>query len=219
MTDDESFIGKFTPDESRREFMKKGVAATAATGLAASGIGTAAAQADDADDIQNDQTMGGAMFNIGYRPGAAFIITSPVVEWTPDVDQNIAGPFRQYNTRIIQYTGTNEQVQFFMSEDASVPQYNPDLGYVPDSEGGTLPGTNATMPQVYRLSFTHEVFGGGNRSGLIAVQFHPVEQNAQEQILTAEGVEGFQGTVGDEPTTIGEAEEGELEDDNEGFIF
>lgn len=185
MTDNDFNLTDLMSDDSRRSFLKKGAATT---GIAALGLsGTAAAQQDgdgvfDEAEAQEQEQFTAAMFSTAFRPGGRFIITSPVIDWTPDVEQNIAGRFAAFNTRVIQYVDTNEQVLFFQAQDAEVPQYDPELGYVPDDDEEFGEG-EFVQPQVYTFGWDQEVFGGQNRSGLIAVSAAPLQEDEEEELF------------------------------------
>ena len=199
MTEDDSHHTEqqYGSDESRRSFMKKGAVASGAAALGLSGVGTAAAQDEGAEDDSDDfinaeaESISAAMFSTAFRPGGRFIITSPVIDWTPDVQQNIAGQFEKFNTRVIQYVDTNEQVLFFQAQDAEVPNYNEDAGYVVDNDEEWGIG-DEVQPEVYAFGYDQEVFGGQNQQGLISVTARPLEEDEEEGIFGGDGVEGVE---------------------------
>lgn len=108
--DTQNLIEKFVDGASRRDVLKTGALATA--GLTVAGTGTAAAQIDeeegvgvDDDVFVNDEQWNYVMFQNDYRPESEFVITSPVIDWTPNVPANLGSPFQGYNTRMIRYRG------------------------------------------------------------------------------------------------------------------
>lgn len=131
--ENDSSIEQFV--NSRRSFLQKGALASAAAAVGLGGIGLSGAQdGDDGNETETpDETAtpegetaeGGKalMFNDEFRPGAQFRVKSPVVEQNPDVmgveEGNI---FSEYNTRIIEYLNTDEDIYFFPAQDAEVEQ-------------------------------------------------------------------------------------------------
>lgn len=217
MTDKSSFLD----DESRRSFLRKGAFASGTLALGSSAVGTVAAQEDDDDAFVNDEaeSISAAMFSTAFRPGGRFIITSPVVDWTPDVQQNIAGQFENFNTRVIQYVDTNEQVLFFQAQDAEVPPYNEDAGFVVDNDQEFGIG-DTVQPEIYTFGYDQEVFGGQNRQGLISVTARPLEEDAEEDVFTDEGVVGAEQA---DEGFVGAAEDDDFQDNDndadEGIFF
>lgn len=186
MTDEnpESSNDRSSSGSSRRGFMKKGAVATA--GLAAV-PGMAAAQDDDNDTFVNDARYRCVMFQNDFRPDADFIITSPVLDWTPDVPANLGNPFENYNTRMIRYRGTGENVLFFQAQDAQVPNFNQEAGYVVDDDQSF--GENEfTQPEVFSLWNEASFYEGTNR--LVTGFFSPVEEDYENQIFEEEGFDG-----------------------------
>jgi hypothetical protein len=145
--------------DSRRSFIQKGVAASSALALGLTG--SAAAQ----DNGTTGSPTGGGnvgdggkalMFNDEFRPGAQFRVKSPVVEQNPDVEGVQEGDiWSEYNTRIIEYLNTNEEVYFFPAQEAEIQQGN-----------------------VYELERNFSLFADDtNDQGVISVEFDPVPEN------------------------------------------
>ena len=180
-----SVIDRITDESSRRNFMKKGALATAGVGLTASG--TAAAQEEDDDDVfANDEQWTFIMFQNDFRPESEFIITSPVLDWTPDVPANLGSPFEGFNTRMIRYRGTGDNVLFFQSQGAQVPNYNEEAGYVVDDDQ-TFGENEFTQPEVFSLWNDASYYEGTNR--LVTGSFSPVEEDFENQIFGEEDFE------------------------------
>ncbi|MDG5776797.1 twin-arginine translocation signal domain-containing protein [Haloarculaceae archaeon H-GB2-1] len=113
--------------DSRRRFLQR--SALAGSALALGVPGTTAAQ--ETTESETTTSGGGAatgggkaqMFNDEFRPGAQFRVKSPVIEQHPQIDGVSEGNFwSEYNTRIIEYLNTNEEVYFFPAEAAEIQQ-------------------------------------------------------------------------------------------------
>lgn len=193
MTDEDTqnLIEKFVDGASRRDVLKTGALTTA--GLTVAGTGTAAAQideeegvgVDDDDDVfVNDEQWNCVMFQNDYRPESEFVITSPVIDWTPNVPANLGSPFQGYNTRMIRYRGTGDNVLFFQSQDAQIPQFDEELGYVPDGDE-EFAENETPQPQVFSLwqdATFHE-----ETTRLVTANFSPVEEDFEDSVLGEEG--------------------------------
>lgn len=118
--------------ETRRSFLTKGaLAAGAAVGLAgcsqlrgqeapANGTATDSPTGTDAPGKGGGKAL---MFNTEFRGGAQFRVVSPVIEQRPDVEGvQEDDVFSEYNTRVIEYLNTDEDVTFFPAHDAQVQQ-------------------------------------------------------------------------------------------------
>lgn len=185
MTDENTPLESIFGGETRRSFVKKGALAsgTAVLGLS----GTAAAdddQEDDDDDVfVNEEQAKCILFQNDFRPGSEFIITSPVIEWTPNVPQNLGSPFEGYNTRIIRYRGSGDNVVFFQSQDAQVPNFSQEAGFVVDDDEDF--GENEfVQPEVFSLWNQASFFEGTTR--LVTARFSPVEEDFENQIFDEE---------------------------------
>lgn len=113
--------------DSRRSFLQKGALASGVAALGLGGAGLSSGQTDEDGTATSDGDVaeGGKalMFNDEFRPGAQFRVKSPVVEQNPEVRGVEQGAiFSEYNTRIIEYLNTDEDVYFFPAEDAEVEQ-------------------------------------------------------------------------------------------------
>lgn len=181
-----SVIDRIVDESSRRNFMKKGALATAGVGLATSG--TATAQEEDDDDVfVNNEQAQCVMFQNDFRPGSEFVITSPVIDWSPRVPADLGTPFEGYNTRIISYRGTGDNVLFFQAQDAQVPNYNEEAGYVVDDDQ-TFGENEFTQPEVFSLWNDASFFEGTNR--LVTATFSPTEEDFENDIWNDEDFDG-----------------------------
>lgn len=155
MTDDNSP----TSSESRRSFVQKSSLLSGALALGLTG--TASAQEDQTEtDTQSDDgeiadERKALMFNDEFRPGAQFRVQSPVLEQDPEVEGVSEGSiWSDYNTRIVEYLNTNEEVYFFPADAATVEQ-----------------GT------VYELRRNFSLFADdANDEGIMSVAFEPVNE-------------------------------------------
>lgn len=161
MVDDTGLLGH----ESRRSFLKKGAVAT---GVAVGLAGCSENGAPDEEGAAGDTPTGTAggnveedggkalMFNSEFRGGAQFRVVSPVIEQHPDVEGVQQGDvWSEYDTRIIEYLNTDEDVTFFPAHDAEVEQ-----------------------GQVYELHDNFTWFGDDtNDEGIIDVRFNPVNED------------------------------------------
>ncbi|WP_135365282.1 hypothetical protein [Halosimplex halophilum] len=139
-----------TTGETRRSILKKGALATgAAAGVAGcAGLGDEgpAAETDtdgdgtdvfgdgtdtddetetDGDDAVEGGGNGGKalMFADAFRGGAQFRVTSPVIEQQPEVEGVEDGAvWSDYNTRVVEYVNTEEDVLFFPAHDAEITE-------------------------------------------------------------------------------------------------
>ncbi|MFB6164394.1 MAG: hypothetical protein ABEJ31_04480 [Haloarculaceae archaeon] len=187
MTDDDtSVFGELFDDETRRSVLKKGAMATAGAGLASSATGSAAAQDNGTDGgndggvLGGDQTWQKAIMPVSqFQPNSRFVITSPVVRWSPNVAAIRDDVWSDYNTRTIRYLNTNENVLFWQAHEAQVPNYNKDAGYVVDAEGDTGPN-NTPQPEVFRM---HPEYSPLGDTGFLTVQFTPVGEDEEQTWL------------------------------------
>lgn len=127
---------------SRRTVLKAGGITLAGTGLAASGLGTAGAQNQqddgfdpDADYFVEGESMEGLMFQNAFVPGGLFTIASPVIDFTPDVDEVQDELFDSYNMRTIRYVRPNTRnVSLFPDDEASIGPFEEEFGFVVDDD-------------------------------------------------------------------------------------
>lgn len=161
----ESQIAQFV--NSRRSFLQKGAVGSGVAALGLGGMGLSGGQEDDETDTpsgesETDTPSGGSaaggkalMFNDEFRPGAQFRVKSPVIEQNPDVRGVDQGDiFSEYNTRIIEYLNTDEDVYFFPAQDAEVEQ-----------------------GVVYQLRDNFTLFEDeAADSGIVDVRFNPVDE-------------------------------------------
>lgn len=172
-------------EQSRRSVLKKGAVAAGGLALGTAATGSAAAQQDDNDDFINDEQIDGAMFIGDFDPDREFIITSPVIDYTPNVNENIEGVFDQFNTRMIQYQNSKRQAQFFVSADAQLPSYNPQVGYVVDDDQNFGPNQRP-QPEIYTLRNNAQFFDNSNQA-LLNVTASPLEENNEDDVLDTGG--------------------------------
>ena len=176
MTDKTSFLETLTGDSSRRSVLKTGALTTA--GLALTGVGSAAAQDGDVVDGESDKAL---MFADEFNPNSRFVITSPVIRWNPNVQEVRDADWSEYNTRMIRYLNTGQRAQFFMAEDAEVPEFDQEAGYVVDAEGDTQQDT--PQPEVFSMEQEWAPFGA---SRLVTVNFSPVGEDEEDDLLDDE---------------------------------
>lgn len=172
---------------TRRSAMKKGAVGAGGLALGLAGTGSAAAQQnesaqqDDDDLFVNEETIDAAMYIGDFNPNGEFIITSDVIEWTPNVNENIQGVFDQFNTHMIKYQNSNRQAQLFIAADAELPPFNSQLGYVVDNDENY--GSNEQpQPELYTVQQDAQFFDNANQS-LINVTVSPLEENNEDDIL------------------------------------
>ncbi|WP_101296861.1 twin-arginine translocation signal domain-containing protein [Halegenticoccus soli] len=163
-------------ESTRRDVLKTGAAAAAGIGLASAGTATAQ---DGDDDIIEEQGGKALIFTNQFRPGARFVITSRVLDWVPNVPDVQDSVWSNYNTRNIRYLNTNEIVPFFIAQDAEIPPYKQQFGYVVDDEGDFRNGTQ--QPEVYEMNRQWEPFG--DNPNLFTVQFSPVNEDEEDDVL------------------------------------
>lgn len=166
------FIG--TDDDSRRSFLKKGVLASSALALGASG--TVTAQEDDGvrtGDIDDDWKA--LIFVDNFHPNARFSFVSGVVEWTPNYGDVRDSFFSDYNTYQIRWLNTDEIVSLFVAEAAEIGEYDSDLGYVSDADD------DQNQPQLYEMNRPWTPFGDNER--LITVNASPVDEETEDSLL------------------------------------
>lgn len=186
MTDNDNTNPLDSVADSRRSFMKKGAAATAGTSLLAAGMGNAAAQNGD-DDWFDDafaESDKALMFTDQVRPGAFFVITSPVLQWNPNVEAVEDNIWSEYNTRQIRYINTRERATFFQAHAAEVPNFNQEAGYVVDDDE-TFGENQTPQPEVFVLDPDPAVFS--DSPFLMEVQFSPVGEKEEDDLLEDEG--------------------------------
>lgn len=173
---DKNLLEEIAGESTRRSVIKKGAAASVGVGLAASGTATAQ---DDDDDIDEEEAYKALLFEDQIRPGENFIITSSVIEWSPDVPDVQDSFYTDYNTRHIRYLNTSEMVPIFIAEDATLPEYDPELGYVVDDEGDTI--NNQQSPEVYELDVQSTPFGDNEL--VQEINFYPVGEDDEEDLI------------------------------------
>lgn len=139
--------------DSRRSFLRKGALTSGALALGLGGAGGEAA----GDEGSGAATQGGKalMFNDQFRPGAQFRVKSPVLDRNPDVRGVQQGDlWSQYNTRLVEYLNTNEEVYLFPARAAGIRR-----------------------GEVYELQTNFTLFGDTFADeGLVTVSFQPVPQ-------------------------------------------
>lgn len=170
---------------SRRTFLKRGAAVSG--GLALGLPDAAGAAQDDADDDGESgggDARNGVMFVDQFKPGANFVIVSPAVDWTPDVPEiRTLDPFN-YNSRVIRYLNVNEFRILFVSQNAALPTYDTNVGYVVDDDEAYAPG-ETPQPEVYRLHEESNVVG--DTEGLVRlVTFSPLGEATEADALETE---------------------------------
>lgn len=186
MTDDETILDRLTGESTRRSVLKSGALATAGAGLAGATSGSGVAQEGDGegDGVVGDQNWRkGIMAVTQFQPTARFIITSPVIEWSPNVEEIQDNLWSEYNTRVVRYLNSNEQVLFWQAQDAQVPEFNQQAGYVVDAEGDTFQ-EGRPQPEIFRMRAESSPLGA---SGYVTVNFAPVGEDEENQFFDDEG--------------------------------
>ncbi|MFC7195595.1 hypothetical protein ACFQL4_14790 [Halosimplex aquaticum] len=163
--------------------MKKSAIAAAGTGVAATGAGAAAAQEGDETDTGGGDSQKALMFSQSVNPFSEFVITSPVLEWVPNVEEVRDNVWSDYNTRMIRYLGTGQRATFFQAQDAQVPNFNQEAGYVVDAEGDTA-DDGTPQPEVYRLEPESTFFDPNG--WLQTVNFSAVGEDEEDDFLDDE---------------------------------
>lgn len=189
---------------TRRSAMKMGALGASGLVLGLAGTGSAAAQQSDQQNAQqddddlfvNEEQIDAAMYTGDFNASGNFIITSDVIEWTPNVNENIQGVFDQFNTHMIKYQNSNRQGQLFIAADAELPPFNSQLGYVVDDDENY--GSNEQpQPEVYTVRQDAQFFDNANQS-LINVTVSPLEENNEDDILDFTDRAGDGRTGGDD---------------------
>ncbi|WP_231188236.1 twin-arginine translocation signal domain-containing protein [Haladaptatus sp. DYF46] len=159
---------------TRRTFLKTSALASVGTALTAVGSGVAGAEtgADNAMALQEGEK--GLVFQNSFRPGARFVFTSDVVQWTPNVPEVQDNVWTNYQTRMIRYLNTNEQVPFFVAKAANIGQFDSNLGFVTDQQ-------DPQQPNVYEMDQEFTVFD--DSSFLVTVNFSTIPENEETNIL------------------------------------
>ncbi|WP_436906611.1 hypothetical protein [Halosimplex marinum] len=183
MTDD-SVLPFDTPEESRRSVMKKSALAAAGT-AAASGAGVAAAQDDDddGDDAEAAESQKAILFTDSVRPRSDFVVTSPVIRWNPNVEEVRDNVWSDYNTRMIRYLGTGERATIFVAEEAELPEYDEEAGYVIDDAGDTA-DDGTVQPEVFTVQPEFTLFD--TDGWLTTINFTAVGEDEEDDLLDNE---------------------------------
>ena len=185
-------VSKFNSDESRRSVLKKGALATAGAGIVSGGIGSAVAQEDGGDDTEASGQKA-LIFQNNFRPFARFSFVSDVIDWVPNVEEVSNNVWSNYNVRMIRYLNTGEQVPFFVAQDAQIGQYDDQLGFVVDDDD------DASQPQVYEMDKNFALFGDSPH--IVTVNFSPVGEEEEDDLLDNEDWWQGTGAVGEGTTT------------------
>lgn len=141
---------------------------------------------DDGDVLLQEEAMECATFQEHYRPSAEFIVTSPTLDWTPDVAVNLGSRKEPYNVRMIRYRGTGDTVPLFVSDESTLTGYSEEVGYVVDDEQ-TFAEDEFVQPQVFSTWNAASYFEGTTR--VVTAKFSPVEEDYENQVLAGEGVD------------------------------
>lgn len=170
-------LNDLTGDSTRRSVLKGGALATAGVGLA--GVTTGSGAAQDNGVVDNQEWDKAIIAASHFQPRGRFIITSPVLQWDPNVEEIEDNVWSEYNTRMIRYLNNREQVPYWQAHQAEVPEYNQQAGYVVDAEGDT--GPNKTpQPEIFRMHSEGSLFGA---SGYVTINFTPVSEDEEDDLL------------------------------------
>ncbi|WP_136716316.1 hypothetical protein [Halorientalis salina] len=180
MTEDNDLLESFMDGSTRRSVLKTGTLATAGLAL---GTGTATAQEDDGDGgglgEEYDKAL---MFADQFNPNSKFVISSPVLQWNPNVQEVREAAWSEYNTRMIRYLNTGQRATFFQAEAAEVPEFDQEAGYVVDAEGDTSE-QGTPQPEVFDM---HQEWAPFGASRLVTVNFTPVGEDEEDALLEQE---------------------------------
>ncbi len=161
--------------------MKKGAVASGALAIGGSGV-VAGQEGDDTDTDGDDGGIGdlddnwkGLVFASNFHPNARFTFVSDVVEWTPNYGDVRDSFFSDYNTYQIRWVNTDEVVPLFVAEDASIGEYDDDLGFITDADD------DENQPQVFEMNREWTPFGDNDR--LITINAGPVGEDTEDAIL------------------------------------
>lgn len=181
-------ITELLDDQSRRSVLKKGAVSVGALSL---GAGAATAQSGeegtnggnqtgtDGEDGLGDEFQKALMYVGQARPGSRFVITSPVIDWTPQIEEIRDNIWSNYNTRVARYLNTDEQVMFWVAQEAELPEFDEQVGYVVDAEGDTSQG-GTPQPEVYQFHTEWSPFGD---AAFVTVNFAPVGEDEEDDFL------------------------------------
>lgn len=176
--------GRSVGSESRRSFVENGALPTITAGLAASG--TAAAQEDEEDDegpLLTDRGIRVALFDNDFRGGARFLITSGIIDYTPDVPQDVGGEFVPFNTHMATYLNTADRFTLFVSQDENLgANYAEGSGWFADGDDD---GDGFNEPALYELANEYGFYGQTDR--LITAYAYPLEPDAEAAVYEDEG--------------------------------
>jgi hypothetical protein len=158
--------------------MRKSAAASSAVALGLSATGTAAAQADDSELIEEQYKA--LIFEDEFRPNARFSFVSGVIEWVPNWADVRDSLWSDYNTFQIRWLDNGGMSTLFVTEDATqdLPQYDEDLGFIPDDE-------DPQQPAVYEMSREWAPFGDNEQ--LRVVNFSPISESEEDEVLDDDG--------------------------------
>ncbi len=156
--------------------MKKGVLASGALALGASGTATAQDSGGIFGDLDDAWKALIAVDN--FHPNARFTFVSGVVEWAPNYGDVQDSWFSDYNTYQIRWLNTDEIVPLFVAEDANIGEYDPNLGFIPDADD------DQNQPQLFEMNREWTPFSDNNR--FITVNASPVGEEAEDDILDNE---------------------------------
>ncbi|MFC7138402.1 hypothetical protein ACFQMA_00945 [Halosimplex aquaticum] len=175
--------------------MKKGVLASGALALGASGSALAQEETDDGEDDSGTTPTdegtttaedGGASGDLddewqaltfidNYHSKAWFTFVSGVIEWAPNYGDVQSSYFSEYNTYQIRWLNTDEVVPLFVAEDANIGEYDEDLGFIPDADD------DENQPQLFEMNREWRPFGDSDR--LITVSASPVVEEVEDDVL------------------------------------
>ena len=203
MSDRGNFIREALGETSRRSALKKGGLLALTGGVLGASSGTAAAQADDGDEFDEDlfvenQEMEGLIFRDQWEPNNLFTIASPVLDFEPDVNEVEDNVWSNYNSRMIRILGTDEHVLFFPENDAALGPFDDNFGYIVDDDfvnestgeiivdgdpidddGGVDDSELRQLrPTIYAWNRESTIFGDSDN--LLSVKFSPIPENKEQ---------------------------------------
>ncbi|MFC4449673.1 hypothetical protein [Halorussus aquaticus] len=184
----DDIVSGLTGGESRRRFLRNGT--LAAVGASIVGSGRVAGQDEDDGDDENinvdDEVFKIGTFQNDFRPQAKFVIVSDVIDWTPDVPENLGTSLNEYNTHMVVYLNTGERVPMFIIEQAELTaEYASEQGYFVDPNDDATDGFY--QPQVYETSNDYSLYEQTDR--IVTLQASPLEEDAENHIFSGEGLD------------------------------
>ncbi|GAB3670025.1 hypothetical protein GCM10028856_19150 [Halopiger thermotolerans] len=133
---------------------------------------------DDDDDFNLDDSWKALIHISNFYPNARFAFVSGVVNWVPNYGDVRDSWFSDYNTYQIRWLNTGEVVSLFVAHDASIGEYNEELGYITDADD------DPDQPQVFQMNREYTPFSDNQE--FVTVNASPVDEEEEDDILETE---------------------------------